>query len=414
MLRIRHLLLACLAACSGPAQTSADTAAVQVVDRAGRPIAGAAVWSLPSAVWNNLGWIPAELAACCGNPHELLRQLGNKLVADQHGIVRVPHNSAIAGEHEGLAGTATVGGVDASPLDLVLDDWHWTIVVRDQTGAPVPGVPVACRPEDEESLREFMGIPLGLTDAEGRLVVLDPASVHVARYQAMTVGSPAPAPPRFVSFEVEGMYLRAHAKQLSLIDRECSPVELTLPPVTRIEVRLPEWRGPLAEGVELSRRGKGYEWDTSGCWGESGRLLGLVGTDAKLPTWICAQIAGSTIHTNVEVPLLPADQTFVVQVQLAEGDTIVRATVRNAAGEPARSCVFSVTPRSDALRTWYVRADREGRIALVVRPEADGADLALAVLAAPRTEWLDANAKLSLHDLHAGEHRDLGAVTLTQ
>jgi hypothetical protein len=405
----------CLTACTGREPVSAEAAVLHVVDRAGQSVPRAVVWTLPRRSFERRDWIPAELMPCIGNPHELLRRLGSRLVADESGTVRVPRGTVVAGEHAGLAGTTTVGELDDAPGQLVLDDWHWTIVVRDASGRCVAGVPVSCAPEQELLLDYFAGIPLGLTDAGGRLVVRDPGGVDVGRYLARPVDGPDPDPPEFVRFEVDGMYV-GHAEKLSSRGRESGTVTLTIPPLTRLEVRAPEWNGPVATVLGLTRIGKGMPWDDAVCWSESGRHFGLVGvSDPKHPTPIVARIDGTTIETDVMVPRLPAGETFVVQLALHEGDTIVRALVRDASGRPASFAVLEVKPNSDLVRTWLVRADREGRIALVLRPEAmAGASVGLQVYATPTPELLDARAELQVMGRQPGEHFDAGVLTLSR
>jgi hypothetical protein len=212
-------LVLCLAACSGHRAVPPDEAVVHVVDAAGRPVGGASVWTLPDTASKDRRWVPVELTAYCGNTHELIRRLGREYFADEAGAVRVPRNSAVAGEHAGLAGVTTVGAATGGRTELVLHDWQWTIVVRDERGRPVPGVPVSCAPEEktveEVAFEGFGGLALGLTDAEGRVVVRDPESVDVAKYMMRPVGGPDPAPPAFVLFEVEGMNVDRHAQKLS-------------------------------------------------------------------------------------------------------------------------------------------------------------------------------------------------------
>jgi hypothetical protein len=191
---------------------------------------------------------------------------------------------------------------------------------------------------------------------------------------------------------------------------------LTLPPATRIEVRAPEWHGPVATVLTLTRIGKGMQWDNAVCWSESGKHFGLVGVpDPEHPTPIAAMIDGTTMKTNAMVPRLPADDTFLIQLHLDEGDTIVRALVHDASGKPATLSVLKVTPTSDLHRTWFVRADREGRIALVLRPEAlDGATVGLQVYATPTPDLLDARADLKVEGLHPGDHCHAGVIILTR
>lgn len=412
---LRYLAL-CLTACSGHEQESADEAVVRVFNHARQPVPHAVVWTLRSKAWKRRDWIPAELFPYFGNPHELLRRLGSRRVADETGTVRVPRGTVVAGECAGLAGATTVGEAGDAPYELVLDDWHWTIVVRNERGMPVAGVPVTCSPEQESLSDQFEGVPLGLTDAGGRLVVRDPGSVDVAQYMPRPVGGADPAPPEFVLFEVDGMYLDAHAKKLSLKKRESGALTLTLPPATRIEVRAPEWHGPVATVLTLTRIGKQMQWDNATCWIESGHHFGLVGVpDSRYPTPIVATIDGTTIKADAMVPRLPAEETFLIQLRVDEGDTIVRALVHDASGKPAALSVLRVTPTSDPHHAWFVRADREGRIALVLRPAAlDGATVGLQVYASPTPELLDTRADLKVGGLHPGDHCDAGVLILTR
>lgn len=411
---LRYLVM-CLIVCTGCQQEPVNDAVVSVVDHAGRPVPRASVWTLPSKCWERRDWIPAELTPYLGNPHELLRRLGRKRVADDSGVVRVPSNTVIAGELAGSAGVATVGEAGEAPHVLVLDDWHWVIVVRDERGMPMVGVPVTCAPEQRDSpLEQFEGIPLGLTDAGGRLVVRDPRSVHVAQYMSRPLNGPTPAPPEFVLFEVDGMYLDSHAKKLSLKGRESGTVTLTIPPMTRIEVRAPEWYGPVATSLYLTRIGKGMQWDNAMCWSESGKHVGLVGvSDPKRPTPIVAMIDGATIKAEAMVPRLPAGETFLIQLNLDEDDAIVRALIQDASGKPASHAVLKVTPTSKHLRTLFVRADHEGRIALVLRPDVVArTPLGLQVYATPNPDLLGARTELKVEGLQLGDRRDVGVLTL--
>ncbi len=404
----------CLAACTGNGRDPVNEVAMRVVDRAGHSMSRAVVWTLPSKSWERRSWIPSEFSPYFGNPHELIRRLGSRRVADDSGSVRVPRGAVVAGESAGLAGVTTVGDKGDAPNDLVLDDWHWTIVVRNQEGKPVAGVPVSCAIEEDSPNDEFEGESLGLTDAEGRLVVRAPGSIDLCKYPSQA-GGPVRTPPEFVLFEVDGMYLDAHAQRLSLKNRESGSVTLTLPPVTKVEVRVPEWKGAVAANVTLTRISKGMVWDTAMCWSESDKHYGLVGlSDGTLSTPIVARIDGTPITTGTEVPRLPGNETFLIQLHLDKDDVIVRARVRDASGQPASLAVLCVTSTSSKV-LGYVHADREGRVALVLRPDAiHGTTLALQVDSTPNPELMGARAEFQVDGLHPGDHRDVGIITLTR
>jgi len=407
------LLLALLPSCQQEARDQPDTVVVKVIDPEGRPVRDAIVWTLPSRVWENRRWVPVELWPYYGNPHELLRRLGRKQSVAADATVRVPRGSVIAGESGALAGMATIGKQGG---EITLSSWRWTIVVRDEAGAPVAGVPVACVPEPPTPSEQFEGVPLGLTDAQGQVVVRDPASVRVASFLPRPMGGPEPESPAFVMFEVDGMYLQPHAERLPLQAGKPGTVTLTLPPVTKIEVRQPEWGGPIAAGVTMTRTGKGMQWDGANCWVASGKHYGLVGAaKGSSATPIVVELAGTTIRTRAEVPQLPAGETFPVTIALAESDAIIRARLRDSDGQPLRSAVLRVTPATESLRTWFAVTDGEGRIALVVDADAAGsAKLVLEIEASPVVELLGATAELQVDELVRGERRDVGAVTVSR
>jgi hypothetical protein len=407
-------LVLCLAACTGHRAVPPDEAVVHVVDAAGRPVAGAVVWTMPREAMRHRNWIPAELRPYVGNTHALIRRLGSERVADDAGVARVPRDTILAGEHAGLAAVTTVGAAADSHTELVLHDARWTIEVRDKEGMPAAGVPVTCAPEEDRFGEEFEGIPLGLTDADGRLVVGAPDSVDVAQYMTRPVGGPDPAPPAFVLFEVDGMYLDPHAQKLSLAGRAAGTVTLTLPPVTKVEVCVPTWQGPMAAVPSLTRIGKTMHWDNVECWIDSGRYFALVGvTEPRHPTPIVATIAGTTIQVEARVPRLPAGETFRIEVPLDPGDSIVRALVRDATGRPASPCLLQVTESGAGLRSRFVPADRDGRIAVVLGDEAaHGAVLGFMVTAGPNPEWLKARAEWKVDRVRPGDDADAGVITL--
>lgn len=403
-----------VAPCIGPAQAGTDSVQVRVVDNKRQPIPGAVVWALPGKAWERLRWIPNELRPWCGNPYAMLRQLGERSEADAFGIVSVPRGSILAGEHGDLAGVTELGEDSQAPCRLQLDDWRWTVLVRDQGGRSVAGVPIACMALTDLPELEFEGLPLGLTDADGRLVVRAPGSVNVAKYIGRPIDGPEPPAPEFVRFEVDGMYLASHAERLSLEVGASGIVTLTMPPVTRVEIRLPEWNGPIAESVFLTRTGHDFLDETSGYMAK-GRRFALVGAPdrsdlVRMDVWI----DGSTIRKGVEVPRLPPDQTFPIQLELDQDDIVVRACVHDASGRPAALAVLQVTPTSDSLRTWFAHADRAGRFALVLRPGLPAeTELRLQVHASPDPRLLDVTALLKLGQLRAGDRRDVGILKLT-
>ncbi len=408
-MRISLPFLLCLAAC---ADADPGTIPVRVVDGAGQPVPRATVWSLPRAGWERLNWVPAEAWACTGNPHELLRRLGSRHEVDESGVVRVPPDSILAGQLDALAGVTTVTDAGAAAV-LVLDDRQWTIRVRDQMGQAVAGVPVSFLPVQESMLDWFEGVPLGLTDDEGQLVVRAPGSVPVARFMLRTMGEPEPPPPTAVAFEVDGMYLAAHAARLDLTAGGSGTVHLVLPPVTKVEVRLPDWHGPIGARITLTRTGKGMNPDEALCWVESGRHYGLVGTrPPRSTTPVLARVDGSSLTARADVPCLPAGETFPIAMDLPRDDIVVRCRVLDAGGQPASHCLLRVTPASAQLRTWFVLADRDGRVALVLAPTMTAAALRLEVDAARDPRWLEAQAELRVEGLHPGDRRDAGIITL--
>lgn len=404
----------CLVACSEQTQGSAEDVLVRVVDLAERPLPKALVWYLPRSSWERRTWIPAELYAYYCNPHELIRRAGTQRVADEDGAVRVPRDSMVAGELGQLAGVITTHReVDAAPR-LVLDDVRWTIRVHDGDGKPVAGVPVECTGrEQREADEQFEGMPLGLTDAAGRLVVRAPGSIMFAAEYIQVPSARANELPRFARLEVAGMYLEPHSQSLPLDPVRSGTVTLTMPPITKIEVRGPEWRGPLLHTFALDRTGKGQLWDGVTCWSAEGKCFGLVGVSGPgRVTPIEVRGASSWMHCRVEVPLLEAGKTFPVSLALEEGDAVVRARAVDAEGRPAGPARMWVLPRSDTVRTPWVWVDGEGNFALVLRPgTATDLRLELVVDSARDAALVRATAELLVEGLRAGERRDVGRIT---
>ncbi len=415
---MRHtaLLLAALTSCRGGAvHDEHDTIRVSVIDRDKRPLADAMVWTISAKAWKDRRWIPSELFPWFGNPHELLRRLGREAAVDSSGAVHVPRGTVLAGECGELAGMATVDDEADHGSELVLDRWRWTIVVRDEKGAPVARVPVGCRPETETETDCFEGIPLGLTDAQGRLVVRDPASVRVASFVPQPVNGPEPRTPAFVAFEVEGMYFRPHSAKLPLHAGASGTATLELPPVTKIEVRLPEWDGPIDTWVTMTRLGKN-DWDDATCWSESGKLYGLVGAPERTTaTPILVRVDESSLRTDAYVPRLPPSETFPITIALAENDAVVRARLHDADGRTVRRAMLRVTSATATVRIPFVQADVDGRIALVLDSNvADGASLDLVVEAASVETLIGTRGELRLSNLTPGERRDVGAVRVSR
>lgn len=414
-------LVPCVAlACTGSTRSSAPQqesgeVLVTVVGRTNQPLPGAVVWTLPGRSWNRMLWIPDELGPYYRNPHELLRRLGRRQLADEHGAVRVRPDTVLAGEHESLAGVLVVGEAGDGIDTLVLDEWRWTIHVRDQAGKPVVGVPIGCVPDDGTPHEERGGgLPLGLTDATGCLVVRAPGSVDVARYVQHSLEGPDPAPPQFVVFEVEGMYLPDHGQKLRLKEGESGRVTLTLPPVTRVEVRVPEWNGPISDSVSLTNR-KGMELDDAQCWNEMGRHFALVHADARYSTSVVAWFGEYMMRTSAEVPNLAAGETFPIQMELDEADIVVRARLQDELGNPASLCALKLTAASRERRTDFVHADREGRVAIVLYAKTTKDDeLTFRVIASPNPALIGAQVTWSVKGMQPGKHRDVGALTLTR
>jgi hypothetical protein len=313
----------------------------------------------------------------------------------------------------------------------VLDGWRWTIVVRDRSGLPVAGVPVSCTADLDET-EEFQGGVLGLTDSAGRLVVKDPASVKLFRRpvpeeiildengnpSANRVGPPIEESEQseFVWFEVEGMYLDGHAAKIDLADRAPSTVTLTMPPVTKVEVQLPTWRGPIGALVALGGTRSPLRWEIGSCWMDHGRHFALTGhlvSGSSIP--FPAYVDGSDIHTEIQAPHLQVGEIHRVRVQLDEGDTIVRAKIETADGNAVAWCALRSTLLDSALRTRFVRADREGRIAVVCRASAStGKDFEFAVIASPDPDQIGRSIRLQVEPFEPGRHLDAGVVQLSK
>ena len=400
-----------LAACAERVLPPAAGERVTVVDRADRPIPRAVVWSLPGQAWQRRRWIPGELLSYYGNAHELLLRLGTRQVADAAGIVHVPYGSVVAGEAGALAGCDVQPGAAGAARVLVLDDWRWTIDVRDADGKPVPGVPVACRGDVEKSPGPFQGLPIGLTDAQGRLVVRAPGGVDVTAFLVRAAEGTDLSPPQFVSFEVDGLELAEHRQNLRFSPGDSGQVTLTLPPVTRIEVRVPDWNGPIADVVTFRSLG----WDEVNCWNERGKHYGLVGVAADgYPKPICPTICDRMISPSAEVSVPAGQDSLVIPLDLGGHDMIVRAQVCGAEGQPASFAILEVRPACDQVRTRVLHADRDGAVALILRPgySATRIELEVAVEAAPDPELVGSFAKWSIGDLYPFEHRDVGVITL--
>ncbi len=386
---------------------------VRVVDRANQPLPRAVVWTLPGEALNKRLWVPDEALPYLGNPHELLRRLGTRQLADAQGTVRVPRDSAMAGEHEGLAGVFEGGETVAGNGALVLDDWRWTVCVEDREGKPVVGVPIGCTPEDGTPHEERGGgLPLGLTDAKGCLVVKAPGSLHVTRYARGSSAAPDPPPLEFVVFEVEGMYLPDHGQKLSLKEGESGRVTLTLPPVVRVEVRVPDWNGPISDIVSLTSP-KGLWRDDAQCWNEMGRHFALVRAEAKYPVPVVAWFGEYMMRTSARVPNLAPGETFPIQMELDEADIVVRARLQDELGNPASHCALLLSVASQQRRTIFVHADRDGRVATVLYAKTTKDDeLTFRVIASPNTKLIGAKVTWSVKGLQPGKHRDVGALTL--
>jgi hypothetical protein len=407
------LLVLSFASCSAEPN---EGVRVRVVDAAGTVLPSASVWVLPIEAMDNLRWIPSELWSWQGNQHELLRRLGAPGTADGEGFVRVPAGSLLAGQCGDLAGIvripAAAAAAPASLPDLVLDDAAWTIVVRDQEGQPVVGVPVACEAAGSR-IEQFEGTPIGCTDGDGRLVVRAPHTAPVAR--RVPFEGPDPGPPTHADFEVDVMYLAPHAGTLPCGPGTKGAVTLTLPPVTRVELRLPQWKGPIVPDVWLTRTGKGMTWDNATSFPRGERPFVLVGVaPGGRPTSIVAQLVGTTIRKQVDVPPAAPGVDFVLDLSIPDGDFVVRARVRDARGRPAQHACLRVTvepPASSHVRSSQVYADEDGRIALVVGADLPpDATVSLHVHASRDPERIGERAELRLPALRA--HVDLGDLVL--
>ncbi|MBK8099533.1 MAG: hypothetical protein IPK26_20685 [Planctomycetes bacterium] len=386
------------------------TAVVTVIDAARKPQPQAVVWWLHGKAWERRKWIPAETGPWCHNPHELLRRLGERQVADDHGVVRVPAGATVAGELGELAGVVTTAA-GGGPTVLEMDDCRWTIELRDRDGKPVGAVPIGADGDPDQLV--FGGLPLGLTDAEGRLVVRAPASVPLARFMPRPIDGSDPKLPESVTFGVEGMFLARHEVSVPLRPRASLPVRLTMPHATRVEVQVPDWHGPIVDCVSWKTEHKGLMPDFADSWLAAGRSCVWVGAIEAVPTPVRMVFEGSDLSLRVDVPRLEQGQVHLVEPAFDAGDIIVRARLRTAQKRPARYCVLIASPASKHLRTPWVRADREGRLALVLRPDLP-ADTVLefAVDATPDPAVFGCKATLRLDGLRAGDRRDFGLIEL--
>lgn len=387
------------------ADVTEGTVPVRLVDRNGGPLPGAIAWTMPKCAIERPLWIPPELVPWYGNEHELLRRLGTRRVAGADGTLRVPAAVRLAAEHGGLtSGVETVGN---GPCTIVLDDRRWTIHVRDDTGRPVAGVPIVCSTELGDRDVDFDGLPIGVTDADGTLLLRPLPAALLARFVPRSVDQPEPRP-RFALFEVDGMYLPPHHQQLPLDEGASGTVTLTMPAATRLEVQAPDWNGPIADRIWITRLGKGSAWDSTTTFVADGKHLALVGSGTRFRV----ELTGSTIGTAVDVPLLPAPQPQRVALELDAGDVVVRARVHVNEG-PAAFVVLQVRAPSGRVRTPWIHADRAGRFALVLRPDTNaGIELALRVDASPDPALRGATARLAIPALGAGDRRDLGILHL--
>jgi hypothetical protein len=104
-----------------------------------------------------------------------------------------------------------------------------------------------------------------------------------------------------------------------------------------------------------------------------------------------------------------------IDLELGDGDTIVRARIHDAAGRPASHCLFHVRPSGDGMRSLQVRADREGRVALILRSALSrGADFSLEAYAGPDPQQWNKRARLHVPRFEPGRHFDVGVVEMAR
>lgn len=419
----------CLVAAA--AQNPPGQVRLRLLDADAKPVAGASVWTCPQCVWKRRTWLPAELLPFEGNQYEVLRRVGQPRTAGQDGELFVARETVVAVESGPLAGFAVVGADAPELVEIRVDDRRWTIVLRDAEGKPVVDIPIALQAKGSSDEAMF-SVPLGLTDATGRLVVRAPGCIEVPTpemtevevvevsgqgegAQAPAVAPKPPEPPKApapttVLVVVEGMYMPSHGVELRLDDPQPT-IGLTMPRATLVEVRLPDWNGPIADFAFLENAGKKFEPDGSPCWLRDGRLVGLVGgsTIRVMAGWHWLPES----RTDFEVPRLPLGQTFPIDLELAPEDIVLRARLHDALGKPVAATELEIRPEGKSFVTTNVRTDRAGRFALVLHPgRAAGTRVVVRVRACVNLEHLERAASFVLPELEPGDRRDLGILSL--
>jgi len=437
--RAAHGLVLSLTAVAVLAQGPADAVRVRVVDQEGRAVAGASVWTRPSRVWGRRTWIPLELWPFWDNEYELLRRVGEPRLAGEDGTLLVARGTVLAVESGELAGFAILGTDAADAAEVRLDDRRWTIELRDDAGAPVAGMPIALEVDGAEGLMaELWHASLGLTDAQGRLVVRALGSIDTPEflrcadeeYEEIELTEPveagksdekkpeAPKPPPVtvrpstVLVVVEGMFMPDHGVALQLDDPHPPVVRLIMPRATMVEIQLPDWHGPLAEWAYLTRVGRQQLLDETQCWPCGGRLVALVGIEERGGGTGIAAGLGGVLH-RTEVPPLAKGETFPIRLELAAGDIVLRARLHDAGGKPVAATELDIRPAWPPFRICSVRTDRAGRFALVLCPGfAAGTRVTATVRGCVVPEFLGAQVSFELEPLGPGDRRDIGILKL--
>jgi hypothetical protein len=386
--------------------------ALRLIDRSGRPRPDALAWVLPEAALRAGNWLPCELSAWGCNEHEVVRRMGTPVSPDRSGVLHVPPGSAIAALASPCSAFKVIAAGAAAASDLLLDEARWTIRVRDAAGRRMAGVPIGFRPVPRpENGGHFEGLPIGLTDAAGDLVVFAPNDIDFARYLPQVLGEPTPTPPTAVEFEVEGMYLAPHADRLALPAHGHQQLTLTSPALVRLAITAPEWKGALGDTFEVERIGKAMEWDQTTSWTSQGLHFALVGapqTQQSLP--ILVRLAGTTLTTEVELGAGNAGEDVPVRLAIAADDIVLRGRLQDPTGAPLHYAEVFVRP-TDAVRTWCVLTDAQGNFTLILRGDVPGPlNLNLQVNSARDPAQAGERATITLTSPQRSDRRDLGNV----
>lgn len=413
----------CLVAAA--AQNPPGEVRLQLLDAEAKPVAGASVWTCPQRVWKRRTWLPAELLPFEGNQYEVLRRVGQPRMAGQNGELFVARETVVAVESGPFAGFAVVGADAPELVEMRVDDRRWTIVLRDAEGKPAPDIPIALQAKGSSDEAMF-SVPLGLTDATGRLVVRAPGGIEVptpqmeevevsgqvegGKAQVAVPDLPKAPPPTTVLVVVEGLYLPSHGVELRL-DAPQPTVDLTMPRATLVEVHLPDWNGPIADFAFLENAGKKFEPEGSPCWLRDGRLVGLVGgtTIRVMAGWHWLPES----RTDFKVPRLPPGQAFRIDLELAPEDIVLRARLHDVLGKPVAATELEIRPEGKSFVTTKVRTDRAGRFALVLHPgHVAGTRVVVRVRGCADPAHLERAVSFVLPELEPADRRDLGILSL--